>query len=116
MEDPGIMNANVKMFVAIICLAEGMAAIAAPDFEVVPYNNPDLVVDLGVGLWALPLPMDYDGDGITDLVVYRENDVTSPGFPVWYIRKSPSNFGSAVAQQWGLTNDVAYGDRPGSTN
>ncbi|MCB0345863.1 MAG: VCBS repeat-containing protein [Bdellovibrionales bacterium] len=70
--------------------------------------------------WGLsgdaPVPMDYDGDGITDLVVYRENDVTSPGFPVWYIRKSPSNFGSAEAQQWGLTNDVAYGDRPGSTN
>lgn len=34
-----------------------------------PYNNPNLVVDLGVGLWAWPLPMDYDGDGDLDLVV-----------------------------------------------
>ncbi len=33
------------------------------------YNHPGLVVDLGVGLWALPLPMDYDGDGDFDLVV-----------------------------------------------
>ena len=34
-----------------------------------PYNNPDLVVDLGVGLWAYPLPLDYDGDGDVDLLV-----------------------------------------------
>ncbi len=33
------------------------------------YNNPGLIVDLGVGLWAVPLPMDYDGDGDYDLVV-----------------------------------------------
>ncbi len=51
---------------------------AAPDFQVVPYNNPELVVDLGVGLWALPLPMDYDGDGDNDLVVSTRNK-TSPG-------------------------------------
>lgn len=24
------------------------------------YNNPELMVDLGVGLWALPMPMDFD--------------------------------------------------------
>ncbi|WP_145263953.1 exo-alpha-sialidase [Planctomycetes bacterium Pan216] len=33
------------------------------------YNDPDLVVDLGVGLWAFPLPMDYDDDGDLDLLV-----------------------------------------------
>ncbi|WP_149275340.1 FG-GAP-like repeat-containing protein [Pareuzebyella sediminis] len=38
-------------------------------FERLPYNNPGLVVDLGVGLWASPLPMDYDGDGDFDLLV-----------------------------------------------
>lgn len=32
------------------------------------YNNA-LTVDLGVGLWANPLPMDYDQDGDWDLVV-----------------------------------------------
>ena len=26
------------------------------------YNNPGLSVDLGVGLWAWPLPMDFDGE------------------------------------------------------
>lgn len=38
-------------------------------FERVRYNHPGLVVDLGVGLWAQPLPMDFDGDGDHDLVV-----------------------------------------------
>jgi len=37
--------------------------------ERLAYNNPGLLVDLGVGLWAWPLPMDYDGDGLSDLVV-----------------------------------------------
>ena len=32
------------------------------------YNNPGLLVDLGVGLWAWPLPMDFNDDGLMDLV------------------------------------------------
>lgn len=42
---------------------------AAGAFERVEYNHPGLIVDLGVGLWAQPLPMDFDGDGDHDLVV-----------------------------------------------
>ncbi|MEZ5104087.1 MAG: VCBS repeat-containing protein [Draconibacterium sp.] len=37
--------------------------------HIVQYNNPDLITDLAVGLWATPLPVDYDDDGDTDLVV-----------------------------------------------
>ncbi|NOX65708.1 MAG: VCBS repeat-containing protein, partial [Chlorobi bacterium] len=33
------------------------------------YNDPDLIVDLGVGLWAWSIPTDYDGDGDYDLLV-----------------------------------------------
>ena len=43
-------------------------AVASP-LERLPYNHPGLVVDLGVGLWAFPLPMDFTGDGNFDLVV-----------------------------------------------
>lgn len=39
------------------------------DFEIVKYNNPDLTVDLEVGLWPIPLPVDYDGDGLLDILV-----------------------------------------------
>ena len=42
---------------------------STPKFERLLYNNPGLVVDLGVGLWALPLPIDYDNDGDFDLLV-----------------------------------------------
>ncbi|MFV0267093.1 MAG: hypothetical protein ACK5HT_08155 [Draconibacterium sp.] len=37
--------------------------------ERLSYNNPELLVDLGVGLWAWPLPMDYNDDGLIDLLV-----------------------------------------------
>ena len=36
--------------------------------ERLKYNNPGLTVDLGVGLWAFPLPMDFNGDGIPDFL------------------------------------------------
>ena len=42
---------------------------ALPHLQIVKYNNPDAIVDLGVGLWAQPFPMDFDGDGKIDLVV-----------------------------------------------
>ncbi len=46
--------------------------------ERLPYNHPGLIVDLGVGLWAQPLPMDYDNDGDFDLLVATA-DVPSNG-------------------------------------
>ena len=42
------------------------------------YNNPDLIVDLGVGLWANPIPVDWDLDGDNDLLV-STNDKPSNG-------------------------------------
>jgi hypothetical protein len=44
-------------------------SVFGQQLEQLRYNNPGLVVDLGVGLWAHPMVMDYDGDGDLDLVV-----------------------------------------------
>ncbi len=44
-----------------VCAADGLQRIK--------YNNPGLVVDLGVGLWAWPVPWDVDNDGDHDLIV-----------------------------------------------
>jgi hypothetical protein len=49
--------------------AVSACVVSAGGLERVKYNNPGLVVDLGVGLSAWPLPMDYDKDGDNDLVV-----------------------------------------------
>lgn len=62
--------------------------------ERVRYNNPGLTVDLAVGLWAWPLPMDFNGDGKLDLVVvcpdkpyngtyFFENIGASPNSPLF---------------------------------
>src|SRR5215210_6380611 len=45
------------------------ATVTGQGLDRLKYNHPGLVVDLGVGLWAWPLPMDVNGDGRLDLVV-----------------------------------------------
>ena len=43
--------------------------LAAEELSPLAYHNPGLVVDLHVGLWAMPIPTDVDDDGDTDLLV-----------------------------------------------
>lgn len=59
---------NRLALVALFTLAN-YPAFAASSVRVLSYENPDLVVDLHVGLWAYPLPCDYDKDGDNDLLV-----------------------------------------------
>ena len=61
----------MKSLLASAALLLGLASVARAEEPLprLPYNNPGLLTDLGVGLWAWPLPMDYNGDGLIDLVV-----------------------------------------------
>ena len=45
------------------------ASSTPPPFERIKYNNPGLRTDVGVGLWGWPLPMDYNHDGLIDLIM-----------------------------------------------
>jgi len=54
---------------ALAPVARPAGAAAGAEMTRVAYNNPGLLTDLGVGLWAWPLPMDFNGDGLMDLVV-----------------------------------------------
>ena len=57
----------MRTALALFCLARLPCSLPAGNLERLKYNYPGLVVDLGVGLWASPLPMDFDGDGRFDL-------------------------------------------------
>jgi len=54
---------------ALVCVFSFASSLFAADLEPLRYNNPGLTVDLAVGLWAWPVPMDVNGDGNYDLVV-----------------------------------------------
>jgi hypothetical protein len=56
------------------------------------------------GAWGTnqgkPVPADYDGDGKTDVAVYR------PATGIWYVLLSSTNFASFVSYQWGVNTDI----------
>ena len=47
--------------------AAGNDAPAGQRLERLKYNHSGLAEDLGVGLWAFPRPMDFNGDGRLDI-------------------------------------------------
>jgi hypothetical protein len=62
------MKKNLS-FLAVLFISASLNAGNLNHLNNLKYNNPDLVVDLGSGLWAWPVPMDYDNDGDNDLLV-----------------------------------------------
>ncbi len=66
-----LIDRSFAFFILALYLVPHAIADEAPKLKLerMKYNNPGLVVDLGVGLWGWPLPLDYDMDGDLDLVV-----------------------------------------------
>lgn len=54
----------VALLFSLHGVSEGTARL-----EALRYNNPGLEVDLGVGLWGIPFPVDFNGDGRHELLV-----------------------------------------------
>ncbi len=73
-------------------------------FQRIKYNNNELVVDLGVGLEAWPLPIDYDGDGDYDLLV---NCPDKPYNGVYFFENTEGNVKMPVFKS-GLRISKAY--------
>lgn len=48
----------------------------------------------------LPVPGDYDGDGKTDLAIFR------PSTGQWFVLTSQSNFTTFAVLTWGMAGDV----------
>ena len=65
--------------------ATALPAATADTLPRLPYNNPGATPDLGVGLGAWPLPMDYNRDGLMDLVVVCTD---KPYNGTWYFENS----------------------------
>lgn len=74
------MKNHFSVLLLILCIQAAALTAAADPLEQyrLPYNYPGLTVDLGVGLWAVPFPMDWDNDGDNDLLVSTA-DVPSKG-------------------------------------
>lgn len=110
--------------VAAVSLAPALEISDGSKFKRLPYNNPGLVVDLGVGLWASPMPVDYDGDGDNDLlcatadkpyngIYFFENTSGDVDWPVFKPAVRLSGVGhnamiSYEGDQWFITEPGKY--------
>jgi hypothetical protein len=56
-----------------------------------------LVIQWG-GAGDVPIPGDFDGDGVTDIAVFRPSNGT------WYILNSSTGAGTSI--QWGSSTDL----------
>ena len=65
------------------------------------YNPASSVIYTWGNSTDIPVPGDYDGDGKTDIAVYR------PSTGIWYILLSSTNFNQRTrSYQWGVSTDM----------
>ena len=84
---------SAGVLAALLALAPAVCAASAPApatpaataMPRLAHQNPGLLADLGVGLWAWPLPIDYNRDGRMDLVVVCTD---KPFNGTWYFENS----------------------------
>lgn len=73
--------------IAAMMIMVGNSVSAQNEAVPVRYNQ-DISCDLGVGLWCVPIPYDYDGDGLKDLIVSAPD---KPYKGLYYFRNIGSN-------------------------
>lgn len=61
------------IFTIVLTGSETLKVDTKPELIRLKHNNPGLIVDLGVGLWANPIPVDWDQDGDLDLLANSVN-------------------------------------------
>lgn len=83
------MRSTLMLMIFLFAGTTGNADQDYGESRKLAYHRDNLSSDLGWGLWAVPLPMDYDSDGDMDLLVSSAG-MPSPGV-VWF-----ENDGSSV--------------------
>lgn len=61
-------NCKINILVLFLAFTYVSCAQTADDIRV-KYNNPNLMVNLGTGLWGTPIPLDYNDDGLMDIIM-----------------------------------------------
>ena len=108
---------NIVLFVIYLFLEFSAQASPKklPAAEPISHNI-EATVDLGVGLWGIPLPVDYDSDGVNDLLVSCPD---TPYKGIYYFRNIGSNsrplFDKAVKVSEKAPNNIRvsyFGGKP----
>ena len=91
-------------------VSSASGALQGP-YERLRYNSKG-TCDLKVGLWAFPLPMDYDGDGIDDMVVHCPD---TPWCGTFLFTGTPSGVFKAPVRldsgrRWNVSSSLVNGE------
>jgi len=60
---------KTQIILSFLVLTLAQLTAQTIDKSRIKYNQPALTVDLGTGLWGTPFPVDYNHDGLTDIIV-----------------------------------------------